>query len=129
MAEHPTRKLRILVVEDDPTTLALTLDLLEHLGHWATGVKSAEMALCRFLEGAFDVLFFDLNLPGLSGLELAEKLRCRERLPVIFASADRCDNANLDAVWLGKPYTSDQLKLALAQCSRPTPTCGPAAGP
>lgn len=86
MTVLPPPKLRILVVEDDPLTLASTIELLELLGHWATGVKSAEVAMSRFLEGAFDVLFIDLNLPGLSGLELADNLRTREPLPVIFAS-------------------------------------------
>jgi len=86
MAEQPARTLRILVVEDDTETLLATMELLELLGHRATGVRSAEAASDRFLEGFFDLLFVDLNLPGLSGMDLVKKLRSRERLPVIVAS-------------------------------------------
>ena len=121
MAEDSNRKLRILVIEDDPATLALTLELLGLLGHWATGVRSAEAAIDRFLEGAFDLLFLDVDLPGLSGIELAEKLRSREPLPVIFASGGNALPSALagDAVWLTKPYTIEQLSDALAQCEPP----------
>lgn len=117
MLVQPTRTLRILVVEDDADTLSATLELLEALGHWATGVRSAEAASDRFLEGSFDVLFVDLNLPGLSGLDLVIKLRSRERLPVIVASGAGPPEQDLDrAIWLHKPYTIKELQDALSQC-------------
>ena len=117
MAKQPARTLRILVVEDDAETLFATLELLELLGHWATGVRSAEAAIDRFLEGFFDLLFVDLNLPGLSGMDLVKKLRSRERLPVIVATGAGPPDQELDgAIWLHKPYTIKQLQDALAQC-------------
>lgn len=124
MTTSPPPKLRILVVEDDPATLAATIDLLQLLGHWATGVKNAELAMSRFLEGAFDVLFIDLNLPGLSGMELADNLRNREPLPVIFATGGGPVARNLpaDTLWLRKPYTVEELEAALAQCGFKTST-------
>ena len=75
------RRLRVLVVEDDPGTLALTVSLLETLGHSAAGMGSAELALNRFFEGAFDVLVSDISLPCLSGQDFAEKLQGRCDLP------------------------------------------------
>ncbi|MDR6539746.1 response regulator [Variovorax soli] len=60
--------LRILMVEDLPATLMMTVELLGELGHWAAGVTSAELALLRYPEGAFDVLMVDVGLPGLSGV-------------------------------------------------------------
>jgi CheY-like chemotaxis protein len=120
-AEPPSapQKLRILVVEDDPDTLVVTVELLRALGHWATGVRSAEVALHRFLEGAFDVLIADIGLPGLSGRDLAEKLQRRCDLPVIFATAQPAP-ARLPArgIWLRKPYSIDQLEEALAQAAQ-----------
>ena len=78
----------------------------------------------RFLEGAFDVLFIDLNLPGLSGMELAENLRKLEPLPVIFATGGGPAARRLSAemLWLRKPYTVDELEGALAQCEIIKPT-------
>jgi len=109
----PLRKLRILVVEDDADMLAVTLELLNTLGHWATGVKSAEVAINRFLDGAFDVLMTDINLPALSGLDLAQKLQ-RQRFPVIFATG-RAPPEELapGTFWLQKPYTAAQLEDVL----------------
>lgn len=110
------RKLRILVVEDDPDTLTVTVELLQALGHWATGVRSAELALQRFLEGAFDLLIADIGLPGLSGRDLAEKLQGRCDLPVIFATARPApDPMPRRGIWLRKPYSVEQLEDALAQ--------------
>lgn len=122
-ADAPTPKvpprLRILVVEDDPDTLTVTIELLRALGHWATGVRSAELALHRFLEGAFDLLIADVGLPGLSGRDLAEKLEARCALPVIFATGQPApDQMPRHGIWLRKPYSIDQLQEALARATR-----------
>ena len=113
------QRLRVLVVEDDPTTLSVALDTLETLGHWATGVKSAEIALDRFFESAFDVVMIDIGLPALSGRQLAEKLQARHRVPVIFCTAEAEPMApSAGRLWLCKPYSIAQLSNALANaCS------------
>jgi CheY-like chemotaxis protein len=111
--------LRVLVVEDDPDVLDAALEALELLGHWATGVRSAEGALVRFLEGAFDVLMVDIGLPALSGLELAGKLQARCKLPIIFATGRKAPDGPLhSAVWLCKPFSLEQLRGALRQASQ-----------
>ncbi|MFT2543440.1 response regulator, partial [Escherichia coli] len=61
--------------------------MLETLGHQARGVISAEDAQQALGEQSFDVLFTDVNLPGMSGVDLARS--ALERFPemaVIFAS-------------------------------------------
>lgn len=111
--------LRVLVVEDDPDVLEAALEALELLGHWATGVRSAEGALVRFFEGAFDVLMVDVGLPALSGLELAGKLQARCKLPIIFATGSKAPDRPLHgAVWLCKPFSIEQLREALRQASQ-----------
>lgn len=108
--------LRILVVEDDPDALAAILEMIQLLGHWATGVKSAEIAKDRFFEGAFDVLMTDVGLPALSGLDLAEILRSRQALDVIFATGQpRPATLMPGTVWLRKPFDVEQLEAALRQ--------------
>jgi DNA-binding response OmpR family regulator len=111
------KKLRVLVVEDDPATLAATVEMLQLLGHWATGVQSAEMAKDRFFENAFDVVMIDIGLPALSGLDLAESLRERFRVEIIFATGMRKPETPVPAAaWLQKPFSVDQLEAALAEC-------------
>lgn len=108
--------LRVLVVEDDPEVLDATLEALELLGHWATGVRSAEGAIDRFLEGAFDVLMADVGLPGLSGLELADKLQTRCGLPIIFATASQAPERPITGtVWLCKPSASSSSAMPCAK--------------
>lgn len=115
-AGEPARRLRVLVVEDEPDALRLTVEMLQLLGHWATGVRSAEVAKDRFLEGAFDVLMTDIGLPALSGLDLAEILRSRYKLEIIFATGrPRPETPIPGSVWLQKPFDVEQLEAALRQ--------------
>lgn len=107
--------LRVLVVEDDPATLTLLLDVLTLLGHWATGVSTAEAAQDRFIEGAFDVVLTDLQLPGLSGLDLIGTLRRHCQVPVIVATAHPVtpDQLPTGSHWLEKPFRMADLTRAL----------------
>ena len=110
------RPLRILVVEDEPDALNATLDLLEALGHWGAGLSSAELALDRYLDGAFDAVITDVNLPGLSGRDLAQILSRSASVPIIFATGQPAP-AQLPphSQWLRKPFTIGQMREALEQ--------------
>lgn len=117
-AMPPDRALRVLVVEDDPEALTATVEMLQLLGHWATGVKSAEVAKDRFLAGAFDVLLTDIGLPALSGYDLVASLRERHATPVIFATGlPRPAEPIEGTVWLQKPFRVDQLESALSEAA------------
>lgn len=111
--------LRILVVEDDPATLSAMVEMLELLGHWVAGVKSAEVARDRFIDGAFDVLLTDIGLPALSGLDLVDILQAQDKLRVIFATGQpRPANPIPGTVWLQKPFGVDELQAALQGIER-----------
>jgi len=114
-ASGDARGLRVLVVEDDPDALAATVEMLQLLGHWAAGVKSAETAKDRFIENAFDVLMTDIELPALSGFDLADILRAKgQPLEVIFATGRPPPQEPIaHAAWLQKPFTIEQLEQAL----------------
>ncbi|MGI4779917.1 MAG: response regulator [Janthinobacterium lividum] len=113
-AQAQQAPLRILVVEDDPDALATTVDMLQALGHWTAGVKSAEVARDRFIEGAFDVLLTDVGLPALSGIDLVEIIQPSHKLRVIFATGQMRPEAPIPGtVWLQKPFGLDELSAAL----------------
>lgn len=109
--------LRLLVVEDNIDSQQLVCELLETLGHQARGVISAEDAQQALGEQSFDVLFTDVNLPGMSGVDLARS--ALERFPemaVIFASgygAMVARNVGFASHALPKPYDIDQLQEIL----------------
>lgn len=109
---------RILVVEDDADNRALLQELLTLLGHTVVSSADAEQGLLDFADGAFDVLLADLNLPGMSGLALAAKLRgSQPGLRVIIASGQGVSDLDTEGAGyraLLKPYRLDQLQAALA---------------
>jgi len=64
----------VLVVDDEPSIRALYQMAFAHGGCAVTVAPSAEDALERLRERPVDVMFLDLNLPGMNGLELAAKI-------------------------------------------------------
>lgn len=87
------------------------------LGHEPVGASSAEEALETLKGKVFDVLLADINLPGMSGIVLAEKMVAEvPHIHVIFASGFGylvADKTNFQFTLLPKPYGLDQLRLAL----------------
>ena len=107
--------LRIVLVEDDHSLRATTTELLELLGHTVSAAASGEAALSLPALAAADVLMTDLELPGMTGEQLA--LAARKLAPdlaVVFASG-RSATASLErSTMLRKPYDIDALNAALA---------------
>ncbi len=71
--------LRVLVVNDDPTTLAILETVLrDTLGHVVFTARNGNEALARVVESQPQVAITDWLMPGLSGLELTDALRATE---------------------------------------------------
>jgi CheY-like chemotaxis protein/two-component sensor histidine kinase len=110
---------RVLLVEDDPTVLALTLDMLIGLGYSATTATNAAEALEIIRSDApIDILFTDVVMPGgMSGLELARASReVRPGLPVLLTSGFMGEGAVLETAefpLLDKPYETAALAAKL----------------
>jgi|ERR1035437_1012167 DNA-binding response OmpR family regulator len=84
--------MRILVVEDDSRMAELLRQGLAEDGHTVTvalnGVDGLAMAQPMTQQRAFDLLLLDVMLPGLSGLEVARRLRARlDRTPILMLMA------------------------------------------
>ncbi|MET0404169.1 MAG: response regulator, partial [Cystobacter sp.] len=115
------KRLRVLLVEDDEDIRTSACELLGILGHDVLAVSSAEEARAALSgSGGVDVLFTDVSLPGMSGVELArEAVKRRPGLRVIVASgygnATEGLDKNLNAVVLPKPYALQQIERALEQ--------------
>jgi CheY-like chemotaxis protein len=70
---------KILLADDNPVNLDLTTRLLEKKGHEITTAENGKEAVDRFLEGSFDVILMDLEMPGISGIEAARQIRAKEK--------------------------------------------------
>lgn len=111
---------RVLVVDDSEDIREFLVEALNERGHQACGEASAETAEAQLERAAFDVLLTDVGLPGISGLELAERaLRRAPQLRVILATglpkeALRSHPEVLKrAILLVKPYDEDAIVRAV----------------
>ena len=79
----------ILFVDDEPQLVAVAVRMLQNMGYRVTGHTNGEEALAAFQRDAqaFDVVVTDHNMPGMSGIELAQELAKTSRYtPVILLS-------------------------------------------
>ncbi|MDC8758174.1 response regulator [Janthinobacterium fluminis] len=113
----PPRALRILVVEDNLDAQFLVCEMLQAFGHQVQAVGGGEEAAGILAAGRFDVLFTDVSLPGMSGVDLARAaLRGQPGLQIIFASGfgdTLTRHVEFAATALQKPYDMELLKGAL----------------
>jgi signal transduction histidine kinase/CheY-like chemotaxis protein len=118
-------KARVLLAEDNPINAVLARSLLEREGCSVDRVASGEEAVAAGLSGAYDLIFMDQRMPGLSGREAARTLRergCRTAIIALTADAfeeDRqaCLAAGMDD-FLTKPLEPATLRLMLRRWSR-----------
>ncbi len=115
---------RVLLVEDNEVNREVVGELLRRLGHIVTFAADGEEAVNRIERGAFDVVFMDVQLPRVDGLEATRRVRAMgRRTPIIALTAhssrsdrDRCLTAGMNSV-LVKPVTRAQLAEAIGAAS------------
>jgi len=113
------RPLHMLVVEDNADARYLVCETLRALGHEVHAAATGEDALPELARQSFDVLFTDVSLPGMSGVELARQaLKQAPALQLLFASGygdELTRHLEFPAQSLQKPYDIEQLQAALDQ--------------
>jgi len=110
----------ILIVEDEPTTSWALAEGLSDDGYTIDTFRTAEEALVWLRTHRSDLVITDFRLPGLSGLELAQKLsRGRHAQPVIVVTAYGSPETVRELVRAGvsevfpKPFHVDELRRAV----------------
>ena len=129
--DRTTAAATVLLVEDEPVLRALVVRMLEEQGYLVlhTGDGLEAVALAESHRGPLDLLIADVVMPGLSGPELAGRMReLRPGLEVLFMSGysdSRLLRRGVDegsVNLLAKPFTPDQLLdgvRALTSAGRP----------
>ncbi len=120
---------RVLVVEDNEQVARAALNSLVELGYQPVWADSAEAALDKLDAGpdAFQIVFSDVMMPGMTGIELGQIIRDSfPALPVLLTSgySDVVAKHGSDGFpLLQKPYSVDELARALrkAQVGEATP--------
>jgi len=110
----------ILLVEDNKINLMLTKKLIQNLGYAITTAESGEDAMVLIGNHSFDLLLTDIQMPVMSGLDLARSTRklddeVKSRIPIIaltgYAGDDEIAdalNAGINAV-LTKPFGPEAM--------------------
>lgn len=113
MNQEPKDTIRIVYVEDEPSIAQLLVSGLGLFGIQVNPIfMSAEELLKSMDQPAYqqaDMLFFDIRLPKMTGLELAGEIRSRgETRPLVMVSAwpapTKQELDKLQAVFLPKPF-------------------------
>jgi len=108
----------ILVVEDEPAIQTLIAVNLKRAGHDVVGALDAESAQRRINEALPDLILLDWMLPGMSGLELARRLRGDARtrsVPIIMLTARGDERDKVQGLETGaddyvtKPFSPREL--------------------
>jgi PAS domain S-box-containing protein len=123
-------KEQLLLVEDDPSLLETTRQLLEELGYQvrATGDWRQALELAEDTRNPVDLLLTDVIMPGCNGKELAEKIHARKpELKVLYMSGYATDIISSRGLLdegvhlLRKPFTSQVLAMKLREVLDPAP--------
>jgi two-component system NtrC family sensor kinase len=113
----------ILVVEDNLDVGTFAADALSELGYVTTLVNSAKDALAELTKNParFDVVFSDVVMPGMTGIDLAREVRRRFDLPIVLTSGYSqalSQNGSSGFELLQKPYSIEQLSRVLHKVTR-----------
>lgn len=117
-------KLVVLVVEDDPPIRNLiTTTLQAHDYHYLTAANG-KSAILEATSHNPDVIFLDLGLPDIDGVEIIKKIRTWSNVPIIVISARSEDVDKIEALdagaddYLTKPFSVEELLARLRVTQR-----------
>lgn len=110
---------QLLLVDDDPLDVEITMRLLSKFHVGVTAVSSGDAAKRAMAEKKFDLILFDLVMPGLDGLEFAlgaAGLQSGARFVLVtgYPLSPKVEAVlRLGAVMFAKPLTRESLELIL----------------
>ena len=118
-----TMKKRALVVDDSRTAALALAQMLDLLGFSVTIASGSREAVQKLLDGGVpDVVFLDVNMPGLSGLEVCSYIRrepATANVPIVVVSSESQPEQVASAMEAGatafipKPATMEALEETL----------------
>ncbi|MCU7932328.1 MAG: response regulator [Candidatus Thiodiazotropha sp. (ex Codakia rugifera)] len=125
ISESNFSNLRVMVVDDSNVNLTLAKTLLEKKGVAVVAVQSAVEAIDKVSHQSFDLILMDLEMPKMSGIEAASKIRQidyrTENIPIIAVTAHVLPEKRHEVVesgmvdLLAKPYLPEQFYAIVAK--------------
>ncbi|MCR5557762.1 MAG: response regulator transcription factor [Butyrivibrio sp.] len=117
-------KCQVLIVEDDPPIRNLIATTLKTHDYKYLLAKNGEEAILQASTYSPDVVFLDLGLPDIDGVEIIKKIREWSNMPIIIISARSEDEDKIEALdsgaddYLTKPFSVEELLARLRVMQR-----------
>ncbi|MEJ5375545.1 MAG: response regulator [bacterium] len=119
---HSLDKPLLLVVDDEGVMRDGCARICQAMGCRVLGAQDGEQGLRLLRENSVDVLLLDLMMPGISGMEILERLVGDDSAPVVivitgYATVELAVQAMKRGAYdfIAKPFTPDQLRLVVAR--------------
>jgi PAS domain S-box-containing protein len=131
------RRARVLVVDDNEVNLLIASEMLAHAGVEVHTAEDGAQALQRLQSETFDLVFMDMQMPVMDGLEATRGIRARAdrpRVPIVAMTAnalpadrERCLQAGMDDV-ITKPIDPDRLVAVVRRWAFSAPNAATMSG-
>lgn len=116
---------RVLVIDDDPLVRKSLGSVLKMQGYDYSLAENGEQALKYASESEFDLVFADIRMPLINGVEVVKRIQDERKrlnkkdLPIIFITGYAEDGVRLRADFFGeivqKPFDLDQLMITMRE--------------
>jgi signal transduction histidine kinase/ActR/RegA family two-component response regulator len=124
-------KLKLIVADDNPVNRKVAVSLLKLLGYQADSANDARDLLARLQNTTYDVVFMDVQMPEMDGLEATRHIRAQlpaDRQPHVVAMTAaafpedraRCMDAGMND-YIAKPASLEELAAVLRNAANGTP--------
>jgi signal transduction histidine kinase/ligand-binding sensor domain-containing protein/CheY-like chemotaxis protein len=120
----PGGSLHILVAEDNQVNQRIAVAMLEKIGHRVTLAANGVEAVAQWAQGSFDLIFMDVHMPELDGLDATRRIRSKEQangsqIPIIAMTAnamsgdrERCIASGMND-YISKPISRRSIEEAI----------------
>lgn len=120
-----TRSLNILLVEDNPINAVLATAIIKRAGHTVDVSTNGQEAIDAVRGGGYDLIFMDMHMPKMDGLEASKKIRALggavAKTPIVALTANampsdrnKCMSAGMND-FLSKPFEPEQIQEMLSK--------------
>ena len=113
---------KVFVVDDSVTIRSMVGISFKHMGWEVETAKSGEEAIDILSENIFDFFVIDINMPGMNGIELIEKIRVKpayKKTPALVLTTEGGDGIKQQGRdvgangWMVKPFKPEVMQAAV----------------
>jgi two-component system, OmpR family, KDP operon response regulator KdpE len=118
---------RVLVVDDDPQIRRVLKVALTGQGFEVDDAKNGDAALDKIRTARFDLVLLDINMPGMSGLEVCRVIRATSEIAIIILTVRDSEADTVEALDAGaddyvtKPFKPSELSARIRAALRRSP--------